>query len=151
MWLLLRIRATFSEIVSTNAASGVGVETSAQRIAELAARSLRNIARTEKNRTALYKAGPHRCCSPRHSLPFITGQDSRIKIALDDLASNICQALLQGKIQACQDLWIRRELPHGVWAGRRRSGRNELIMRMLDTSSGAFVALVARALDSITI
>jgi hypothetical protein len=64
--LLLRIRATFSEIVSTNAASGVGVETSAQRIAELAARSLRNIARTEKNRTALYKAGPNRYCSLRH-------------------------------------------------------------------------------------
>jgi len=56
MWLLLRIRATFSEIVVASSAMGAGVETSAQRIAELSARTLRNVSRNENNRTTLYRA-----------------------------------------------------------------------------------------------
>ena len=38
-----------------------------------------------------YKAAPARCCSPRHRMPFSSKDEG--SNALDDLASNACQAL----------------------------------------------------------
>jgi hypothetical protein len=50
-------------------------------------------------------------------------QDTRNTTALDEVANNVWQALVQGKVQACEDLWLRGQFPNGFWVGGWRAGR----------------------------
>jgi hypothetical protein len=85
MWLLLRIRATFSEIVVAASAAGEGVETSAQKIAELSSRALRNVSRNENNRTTIYKAKFKLAliCGFTGSLPLAAGYGDEGRAGVD--------------------------------------------------------------------
>jgi len=41
--------------------------------------------------------GRGRCCSPRHSMPFISTNEGSVRNALDDVVANVCQTIVGGQ------------------------------------------------------